>query len=125
MLTKKSQNPHHLLRHIRRAHQASVKQFHHDSLLACYSGHSSTDALELAFGDEDEVAELEVDVGRGDGDDVGIGDGGQADEVVHRGRWDDERWILGGVGLEVDGMIVVEGEQGDGRCCAARGRGGC
>ena len=61
-----------------------------------------------------------MDVGRGDGDDVGIGDGGQADEVVHRSGWDDKRWILGGVGLEVEGMVVVEGEQGDGRCSAAR-----
>ena len=63
-----------------------------------------------------------MDVGRGDGDDVGIGDGSQTYEVVHRGRWNDERGILGGVGREVEGMVVVEGEQGDGRCSAARGR---
>ena len=64
-----------------------------------------------------------MDVGRGDGDDVGISDGGQTDEVVHRRGWDDERRILGGVGLEMDGMVVVEGEQGTGRRGGPRRRG--
>ena len=64
-----------------------------------------------------------MDVGRGDGDDVGIDDGSQTDEIVHRGRWDDKRRVLGGVGSEMEGMVVVEGEQGDGRCDMARGTG--
>lgn len=64
-----------------------------------------------------------MDVGRGDGDDVGITDGGQTDEVVHRRGWDDKRRILGGIGSEVEGMVVVEREQGTGRCDTTRGTG--
>lgn len=98
--------------HIRRGHQASVKQFHNHPLLTIYPCHSPMDSLEVAIGDDDMVAHLVLDVGRRNGDDVGILDGGETDEVVHRLAADGEGRIAVRVVLTLDGMVVVVTQQG-------------
>ncbi len=65
------------------------------------------DSLEVALGDDDMVAHLVLDVGRRNGDDVGILDGGEPDEVVHRLAADGEGRIAVRVVLTLDGMVVV------------------
>ena len=67
--------------------------------------------LELTFGHNDIVTQLELDVVRSNMNDVRILDRGEADEVVHGFISDYEWWIAVGIALAMDGVIEVVAEQ--------------
>ena len=66
------------------------------------------DTGELTFGDNNLVTEFELDVGGGDGYDVGIVDGGQLDEVGHHLIRNGERGIAVGGITAICGVVVVD-----------------
>ncbi len=77
------------------------------------------DSFEIAFGDNNLVAHLVLDVGGRNGDDVGILDGGEADEVIHRLTADGYGRIAIGIVLTLDGVVVVVAQQGLAFCGVA------
>lgn len=101
---------HRLLRHIRRSHQASVKQLYNHALLPCNSCHSAMNAFEFAFCHNYVITKFKLDIVRGDWDDVWVLDGGETDEVVYGFIFDSEWWIAVGIVLAMDGVIEVVAE---------------
>ena len=63
---------HRFLRHIRRSHQASIKQLNYYALLTCNSCHFAMNALEFAYRHNNIITQLELGVIRSDGNDVRI-----------------------------------------------------
>ena len=100
-------------RYIRRGDAAYTVELDDDALLAGDTGDTALDATEVAIGDDNMVAILEVALGAVDEENVVAVDARQADEVVHLLVWNGERGIRAvGVGAE---MIVVVTEIGIGR----------
>lgn len=100
---------HRLLRHIRRSHQTAVEELYDHALLSGYASHSAMNAFEFTFFHDDGVAQFELDVVRGDGDDMRILDGGKADEVVH-GLLSNGKWrIAVGIVLATRCVVIVIG----------------
>ena len=100
-------------RYVRRGDATYPVELDDDALLACDTGDTSLDATEVAIGDDNMVAILEVALGAVDEKDVVAVDACQADEVTHLLIGNGERGIRAvGVGAE---MIVVVTEIGMGR----------
>lgn len=99
--------------YIRRGDAAYPVELDDDALLAGDTGDTALDATEVAIGDDDMVAILEVALGAIDEENVVAVDACQADEVTHLLIGNGERGIRAvGIGAEV---IVVVTEIGIGR----------
>lgn len=104
--------------YVRRGDATYPVELDDDALLAGDTGDTALDATEVAIGDDDMVAILEVAQGAIDEENVVAVDARQADEVVHLLIGDDERWVLAlGIGAEV---VVVVAKVGVARCSEHR-----
>ena len=101
------------LGYVRRGDAAYPVELDDDALLAGDTGDTALDATEVAIGDDDMVAILEVAQGAVDEKDVVAVDARQADEVVHLLVGNGERGIRA-VGICAE-VIVVVTEIGIGR----------
>lgn len=98
--------------------QPIPSQFDDDTLLAGDTGDTALNASEVAIGDDNMVAILEMALGTVDEENVVVGDARQADEVIHLLIGDDERWVLA-VSIYAE-VVVVVAEVGVARCSEHR-----